>query len=67
MNEKRRLELNKAFEDLQSEIIDEREALDNQQEYFEETDTWQVADKICTDAENIMEELEEVFTRWEIR
>ena len=67
MNQKRRVALNEAFEELQSLIEEERETLDNQEEHFSETNKWQEGDEACSQAESALDDLEESFITWEIR
>jgi len=67
MNQQRRADINDAFQDLFELIQEERQTLENQEESFSQTEKWQEADLICTDAEGLIEDLEECLTRWEIR
>lgn len=66
MNNKRRVAISEAYEELKVLISEEREAVDNQEEFFGETEKWQESERILCDAENGLDELESTFQEWGI-
>jgi len=64
MNKQLRKKLVEAHQ-LISEVIEtERESLDNQEENFGSTQRWQDSDEITTDAESLLDELNDILERW---
>ena len=64
MNNKRRKAIKEAFDIISSETMAERDSLDTQEEYFGETERWQMADEACDMLENAVSELEDVTEGW---
>ena len=65
MNQKRRKQIRNHFEELQGLIQEERECLDNLEEYFSEASQWQDSEEICSDAEELIYTFNECLDRWE--
>lgn len=66
MNKKRRLAILGSYEELKSLVEEERETIDNQEESFGHTDKWEESERICSDAENVLDDLESTLQEWEI-
>ena len=66
MNKKRGKAILEVYEELRILLEEERESLENQEEYFGNTDKWQNSKTILCDAEGSLEELESALQEWGI-